>query len=185
MHRTIIRRTTVTGINAKAMTGATLIEVMIALVIMSIGLLGLASLQLTGVSANSNSEKRTQAAIVANDIIERMRANPAGVTAGEYATATSAALNCSTPPATVCDNLSTGAAGCTSTQMADYDAYISRCNASTVLQSGTLAVTCVDNTGAAQSCATTQVRLVTVNWVSQTENGNVTKTLTMIFRPII
>lgn len=168
----------------KTSAGATLIEVMIALVIMSIGLLGLASLQLTGISSNSNSEKRTQASIVANDLIERMRANPAGVTAGDYAAVNYTTIDCTTPPAS-CQTLSAGAVGCTSAQMANYDAFTSWCNASTLLQSGTLQVTCTDNTGANQACAATPYRTIRVDWVNQTDDGNSGKFLTITFRPMI
>jgi type IV pilus assembly protein PilV len=181
----IMKHAALTRISRKTATGATLIEVMVALVILSIGLLGLASLQLSGISSNSSSEKRTQAAVVANDLIERMRANPAGVTAGNYAGVNYAAIDCSTPPATVCDNLSPGSSGCTPAQMANYDAFTSWCNASTLLQSGSLQVACTDNAGAALACATTSYRTITVNWNTQTDNGTVQKSLSMTFRPML
>ena len=183
--RRIMKRAPDLGSDSKAMAGATLIEVMVALVIMSIGLLGLASLQLTGISSNSSSEKRTQAAVVANDLIERMRANPAGVTAGDYAAVNYAAVDCTTPLATVCDNLSAGASGCTSTQMANFDAYTAQCNASTLLQSGSLQVACTDKAGAALACATTPYRTITVSWKTQTDSGTADKNLILTFRPMI
>jgi len=65
-------------------TGFTLLEVLIALLVLSIGLLGLAALQTTGLRSNQMASMRTQATQVAYDITDRMRANPAGVTAGEY-----------------------------------------------------------------------------------------------------
>jgi type IV pilus assembly protein PilV len=181
--RTIVRRQALAGPNAKVMTGTTLIEVMIALVIMSIGLLGLASLQLTGISSNSNSEKRTQAAIVANDMVERMRANPGAVTAGAYAGVNYTTIDCSTPPANICEDGSTASADCTTTQMATYDAFTAWCNANTLLQSGSLSVTCTDSTGVAQACGATPYRTITVGWVNQTNDGNANRTLTMTVRP--
>ncbi len=53
----------------------TLLEVLVALFVFSLGLLGLAALQ--GISKQYNFEavERTRAAYLANDIIERMRAN--------------------------------------------------------------------------------------------------------------
>ncbi len=56
--------------------GFSLLETLIALVVFSLGILGLAALQ--GLSKKTNFEaiERTQAAFLANDIIERMRANP-------------------------------------------------------------------------------------------------------------
>lgn len=64
--------------------GFTLLEVLIALLVLSIGLLGLAALQTTGLRSNQMASMRTQATQVAYDITDRMRANPLGVDAGEY-----------------------------------------------------------------------------------------------------
>lgn len=64
--------------------GFTLIEVMVALLILSIGLLGLAMLQATNLQFNTDAYTRTQATLFAYDIIDRMRANPTGTTNGYY-----------------------------------------------------------------------------------------------------
>ena len=58
--------------------GFSLLEVLVALFVLSIGLLGLAALQTTGVKFNQQSYQRTQATLQAYDIIDRMRANRAG-----------------------------------------------------------------------------------------------------------
>jgi type IV pilus assembly protein PilV len=55
--------------------GFTLIEVLIAVLVMSIGLLGLASLQATSLRFNNDSSAQTQAAYLASDMADRMRAN--------------------------------------------------------------------------------------------------------------
>jgi type IV pilus assembly protein PilV len=55
--------------------GATLIEVLIAVVVLSIGLLGLAGLQVTSVQSNHSAYQRSQASLLANDLADRMRAN--------------------------------------------------------------------------------------------------------------
>lgn len=64
--------------------GFSLIEVLVALLVLSIGLLGLAALQATGFKYNSDAYYRTQASILAYDIIDRMRANPKGAGDGDY-----------------------------------------------------------------------------------------------------
>ena len=64
--------------------GFTLLEVLIALLVLSIGLLGLAALQTTGLRSNQMASMRTLATQAGYDITDRMRANPAGVTAGDY-----------------------------------------------------------------------------------------------------
>lgn len=53
-----------------------MIEVMAALVILSIGLLGTAALQMQSKRANLGSVERTLASMLVNDMFERMRANP-------------------------------------------------------------------------------------------------------------
>ena len=58
--------------------GFTLLEVLIALLILSIGLLGLAALQTTGLRSNTMATTRTHATQLAYDIADRMRANVAG-----------------------------------------------------------------------------------------------------------
>lgn len=58
------------------MNGFTLLEVLVALLVLSIGLLGLAALQTIGMKFNHQSYQRTQAVFQAYDIIDRIRANP-------------------------------------------------------------------------------------------------------------
>ncbi len=58
--------------------GFTLLEVMIALMIFSIGLLGLAGLQASGMSSNKTADLRSTAIILAHDMSERIRANGRG-----------------------------------------------------------------------------------------------------------
>jgi type IV pilus assembly protein PilV len=55
--------------------GMTLIEVLVTLVIISVGLLGVAALQLTTVRNNYDAFVRSQAAVLAGDMFDRIRAN--------------------------------------------------------------------------------------------------------------
>ncbi len=64
--------------------GFTLIEVLVALLVLSIGLLGVAALQLTSLRSNHSSSLRSQATLLAYDIVDRMRANQTAATAGSY-----------------------------------------------------------------------------------------------------
>lgn len=61
-----------------AIGGFSLIEVLVALAVLSIGLLGLAALQTTGLKFNHQSYERTQAVLQSYDIIDRIRANRSG-----------------------------------------------------------------------------------------------------------
>ena len=94
--------------------GFNLIEVMIALVIISVGLLGLAGLQVSSLQQNQSAYYRSQATLFAYDIADRMRANIDEVDAGSYFIA-SAAEN------TDCVNFTGAAAGCDPDEMAAHD----------------------------------------------------------------
>ena len=65
--------------------GFTLIEVLVALLIFAIGMLGLAGLQVHAYQAASSAQGRTVATMAASHLFERMRANMNGFTAGDYA----------------------------------------------------------------------------------------------------
>lgn len=56
--------------------GLSLLEVLVAVVILSIGLLGTAALQIQSKRSNLGSIERTLASMLVNDMFERMRANP-------------------------------------------------------------------------------------------------------------
>lgn len=55
--------------------GFNLIEVMVALVVLSLGVLGMAALQLTSIQQNQGAYMRSQATILAYDLADRMRLN--------------------------------------------------------------------------------------------------------------
>ena len=59
----------------KNQRGFSLLEILITLLIMSFGLLGIAGISINSLKNNQSSYSRTQASILANDIIDRMRAN--------------------------------------------------------------------------------------------------------------
>lgn len=57
-------------------TGAGLVEVAIAILVLSVGTLGLARLQISAKRLGFEAMQRTEAAAMAMDLFERMRANP-------------------------------------------------------------------------------------------------------------
>jgi type IV pilus assembly protein PilV len=58
--------------------GFTLIEILIAMVVLALGLLGLAGLQATSLRNNQSAYNRSQATELAYELADRMRANVAG-----------------------------------------------------------------------------------------------------------
>ncbi|GAB2894295.1 type IV pilus modification protein PilV [Microbulbifer echini] len=64
--------------------GATLIEILVSILVLAIGLLGLAATQMMSLKNGNGSHHRYMAALAAQEIIERMRANPVGFKSGDY-----------------------------------------------------------------------------------------------------
>lgn len=75
--------------------GFTLIEVLFAVLILSVGILGMAGLQVTSVQENRSALLRAQAVQLANSMLDRLRANPtATYQSVTYADAPSTVTNC-------------------------------------------------------------------------------------------
>ena len=66
----------------KYLNGFTLLEALIALLVLSVGLLGIAALQATTLKANHGTYQRTQAIFLAYDMMDRLRANRTAALAG-------------------------------------------------------------------------------------------------------
>ncbi len=65
--------------------GISLIEVLVAAVIIAIGLLGLAGLQTRSLQMNQSSHYRSQASYYAYEIVDAMRMNEGAAEAGDFA----------------------------------------------------------------------------------------------------
>ncbi len=104
--------------------GITLIEVLVTLVILSIGLLGSLRMQLLSIRSNTDAGLISQATVMTNDFAERIRINRAAGRAGSYADIDYAAISCDTLPTKPCwDRTSAVATQCTSAEMATTDAW--------------------------------------------------------------
>ena len=109
-------------------TGFTLIEVLIAMLVLAVGLLGLAGLQVTSLKNNQSAYFRSQATQLAYDITDRMRTNKLGNYNNQAATAD----DCT-------------ATLCTPSQMAGYDLKQWSDQLSALLPNGQ-GIVCKDNT---------------------------------------
>jgi type IV pilus assembly protein PilV len=95
----------------RSQTGFSLIEVMVALVVVSVGMIGIAALYGQGLSAGRTALYRTQAVNLAADMADRIRVNRRGGAAYGGAAANN---NCD-PPAAV---------NCNPDQMAAHDLWV-------------------------------------------------------------
>ena len=114
--------------------GFTLIEVLVAMVVLAVGLLGVSGLQVTGLRSNHSALMRSQATLFASDMADRIRANNVGFTAGDYNLPTAAATaECGTTT------------GCTPNEMADNDMSLWSADIGITLPSGE-GIVCIDST---------------------------------------
>ena len=64
--------------------GVGLIEIVVAVLLLSIGMLAAGRMQLQSMQANRGAYYQSQAYLLTNDIVDRMRTNGAGILTGEY-----------------------------------------------------------------------------------------------------
>jgi type IV pilus assembly protein PilV len=92
----------------RGQAGFSLIEVLIALLVLALGLLGLAFLQVLNVRYASSAEHRTMATNLATEVIDMMRSNPRHLVV--YNRLDEASFAGLTPPAGGCSKLGEGEA---------------------------------------------------------------------------
>lgn len=135
-----------------AQRGVGMVEILIALLVMSIGLLGYAGLQLRALNSTEEAHYRTQAIAIAQDLSERIAANPQSMavytTAGNWVQLQAAAGkpngwdDCVLAP-------------CTPDQMAQNDIFQASWQSALLLPAGQ---------AHAEQCAASQAVCVTVTW---------------------
>lgn len=87
--------------------GFTLLEVLVAVLVFSFGLLGIAGMMTISIRNNHNGYLRSQANFMAENMMDRMRANPVALWNGDYnGTASTGNVDCT---------------ACTFTELANYD----------------------------------------------------------------
>ncbi|MCR4300974.1 MAG: type IV pilus modification protein PilV [Sulfuricaulis sp.] len=129
--------------------GFSLVEVLIALLVLSIGLLGLAALQTTGLRFTQQSYQRTQAVILTYDMFDRIRTNPEGKLLGKYDTVLDGTI-----PSVALNKCTAGT--CTPSEMADWDVANWNTTITQLLSQGT---------GAISTNPATAIRTITIKWV--------------------
>ena len=103
----------------KTKSGFSLVEVLVALVVLTIGLLGMAGLQGFSINGSYNAHLRTQATALAQGMVDRMRANSQLASTGGYNT------NFGVAPV---DGLNCIVTFCTPNQMRSFDLQEWKCN---------------------------------------------------------
>ncbi len=163
--------------------GVGLIEILITLVILAVGLLGVASLQFVGSFSNKEALARTNAVLVAQQMSERLRASSvvSNVTDGFVVNNTYfdsnaynfASLSCTSgkpPYECFCLALPAGLADCESNQctpaeIAAFDAHQMSCATVKENPNASISVTCddLDNTDA-DACTAGSLHRIMITW---------------------
>ena len=99
--------------------GLGMIEVLVAVLVLSIGVIGMAGLQVQALQASTDSSQRTTALMLARSIVGQMRSNVDAM--DDYANAY-AGIDCDAGAPQSCS-----AAKCSTAQLAVYDAYSLMC----------------------------------------------------------
>jgi len=102
--------------SVRRQAGMSLLETLIAIVVFSVGMVGVAGMMLTGMRNNDATLLRTQSTILANEIYEKMLANVPAAAVGNYNLSKSAVL-----PVSSGFNCEGPTANCTPAEMATWD----------------------------------------------------------------
>jgi type IV pilus assembly protein PilV len=153
--------------NRRRQSGFSLVEVLIALVVMSIGMLGIAGLYVQSMQAGRTSMFRHHAVTLAGDVADRIRANPiAGIA---YADPVGANNNCAPPVGALCS----------AAQMAANDIFLWKDQALNYLPSGNVTIVFVPAAGFVPP-----TYQITVSWTEPNQINVPTYSITIPVRPV-
>ena len=153
-------------------SGFTLIEVLVSMLVLSIGLVGVAALQGVSLKNTQSAFMRSQATALAYDLADRMRANLPSAEAGLYDPGTAATV-------TACKSTT----GCTAQDMAKHDLAEWNAAITTYLPMGEGFV-CVDSTpndgasAASPACDGSGTQLTVKIWWDDNRDGTINMTAT-------
>jgi len=155
--------------------GASLIEVLIAVLILGVGLLASSIMQASSLQANQDSHFRAQASALLEGMIDRMRGNPDGLAAGFYDTSDTAVVT---------ESIGCTAIACTPAQLAQAD--IASWQALLSPSDGSLpALPALSDGSPARGTisAADGVYTVSVSWMARRDDELTDTTLSTRFRP--
>ncbi len=160
-------------------SGFTLIEALITSVILSIGLLGVAALQYSGLKNNNRSIERSLATILAYDITDRIRSNMPAGESGDYLVdpdnpPAKPAISSGSDPRDYCltDFTATSRNGlCNSEELAAADIFNWFSTVQDTLPGGLGRITCADaDSTDMTSCSAGSIYTITIMWDDARKN---------------
>ena len=156
------------------MAGVSLLEVLVSIVVLSIGLLGVAGMQYQGSDSTSSAYLRSQATLIANETAERMHANHLAADTNDYRDINIINLKDYTDNTVLnayCDSqASVTASSCSISEMALFDIYQMVEAIQSLLPSGSLSIRCDDiDTLDVDVCTDGSDHYINVSW---SDKGN-------------
>ena len=169
-----------------------MLEVLVAMVLLSIGLLGVARLQMFGLQNTGNAYFRTQASGLLTELVERVRANPQGALDNAYKMCMPPSMpSCA---AAVSKNCVTDS-DCSVSDLAKFDMYTVSCGLNgggdksgvdDLLPKGQLRLCCTDNDATPQAAPCIEYT-ASINWTETNDDdadgAGDTHTISMTFTP--
>lgn len=175
--------------NRSSQRGVSLIEVLVAVLIFSVGLVGLAGLLIMATRSNQAAYLRTQVTFLAHNMADRMSANPMAVWGGSY---NSSGYPVSTTVSTACDST----APCTPDNLATHDMQMWSSQLAAFLPNPQASIDCsATNAGFAPTAAQYGMRppyggncTMTIQWIERgagdkANSAGVQQTFTWDFQP--
>jgi len=166
----------------KKLSGFSLIEVLIAIVIFSFGLLGIAGIMAVSIRNNHNGYLRSQAILLNNNVIASMRANVTGLWLGAYNGEAPNSIS------TQCNQSS----HCDYTSLANYDMEHWGALIDQLLPNGTGIIDCetlempagIISSGLWQASPPfSGICNITVGWNESNEQGSIPQTVSFVIQP--
>jgi len=175
-------------------SGVGIVEVLVALVVVSLGVLGMASLQLTGMQHSTGGYHRSKALLYAENMATRMRTNRPAIESFLFENIDSAAETCGTRPDPYCQASDAGVAErCDAAELAAFDVFTVSCGdwgagaaedgVNGALPNGQLTITCDE-----APCLDTSTYTINVAWtegqrVTSDMNDTIVRRVQMRMRP--
>jgi type IV pilus assembly protein PilV len=157
------------NIARKTQLGVSLIELLIALVVLSVGMLGMASMEIQAKRLAFDAAQRSQAVALADDMLERMRGNPTALS--NYVVNNLGGGSIGTEPTPNCKSASCSGAALAAHDLWEWERALNGA-AETITSGGT--TTNVGGLDSPRACITNTngyVELVIV-WKGRTETAN-------------
>lgn len=157
-------------------SGFAMVEVLVAMIVMVVGILGLFRLQAEGLKNSHSAYLKSQVVSLIDDMADRMRANEAGFNNNHYDTINTSTLS-SNPGFDCMTNNSTTSSGtsCNEQELASYDIYVWGKALSTMLPVGEGTVVCNDS-----PCLINSTHTITVLWDDH-RTGNADTEFSVLF----